>query len=107
MNIHHDWADSMADWATQHAMQSERDADLHADYGPAERHEGLLYTAPQGRVSQGWQVRHHSPEMAVWAPDDEPEREALTPAEAYFLVAAVILSASFVAWLLVTLVSAL
>lgn len=46
------------------------------------------HTAPQGRLSQGWPLRKHSPE---WTVVEEP-REALSPAEALLLMVIYLLS---------------
>ena len=49
---HHEWQDSLADWAEQQHMDRERLAYLTADYTPAERRQSaeLGWIAPQGRT---------------------------------------------------------
>ncbi len=76
---HYEWTDSISDWAEHHALETERRAILTADVSKADKHEGVLYTAPQGRVDQGWPVRRCSPEMATFVdalpePYDQGER---------------------------------
>lgn len=52
------------------------------------------HTTPQGRKEQGWPLRRHSPEWAVYDPsdDDDKRREALSPAEAWLLMVIYLLS---------------
>lgn len=84
---HSEWVDSVADWAMQHNLDTDRRRDLEADYTAADRAEGV-YTAPQGRAEQGWRIRPGNvAEMACYAPDDEPPREDMSPAEALLLMA--------------------
>lgn len=84
---HHEWADSMADWAMQRDLDAERRRELEADYTATDRAEGV-YTAPQGRAEQGWRIRPGNvAEMACYASDDEPPREDMSPAEALLLMA--------------------
>lgn len=100
---HSEWVDSVADWAMQHNLDNERRRDLEADYTAADRAEGV-YTAPQGRAEQGWRIRPGNvAEMACYAPDDEPPREDMSPAEAVLLCAIYCISAVGVLWLLLTL----
>lgn len=52
------------------------------------------HTAPQGRVSQGWPLRTHSPEWTV----AEDKRAPMSPAEAWLLMVIYLLSTCFAAW---------
>lgn len=65
---HHEWTDSVADWAESHPITTR----AHRALPLEEPH----YTAPQGRPEQGWPVRRCSPEMACWAPDDDQSESA-------------------------------
>jgi hypothetical protein len=66
------------------------------------------HTAPQGRPEQGWPIRRCSPEMAVYDPedDDKRQREALSAAEAYLLVAIYSLSCVIATWALCVIADA-
>lgn len=98
---HHEWADSVADWAMQNRFDTERKSELEADCGPMERHEGVLYTAPQGRVEQGWPARRCSPEMAVWdSTQDDDKREAASGLDVSITIVGFIASACISVWLL-------
>lgn len=97
VHAHHEWQDSMVDWAMQNQLDAERKAELTADWGLADRNEGVFY-APQGRVEQGWPARRAWPEMAVYVPDDDAPRESMSGAEAWLLLLAYVASVLFTVW---------
>lgn len=96
-DIHAEWVDSMAAWAEENA------AELRHFTGTAHRAQPLPtphYTAPQGRVEQGWPVRRSSPEMACWdSTKDDQTDSADAEVFAWLLKGlAVVLLAMLSAW---------
>lgn len=55
---HHEWTDSVADWAESHPITTRAHRALPL---PAERQ----WVAPQGRIEQGWPARRCSSEPTV------------------------------------------
>lgn len=95
---HNEWADSMADWAYANADSLKEHSAIEADRREAWQIEKASpdWIEMQGRPA--WPSLRNSPEMACWAPDDEPAKEEMTGAEAWLLMSAYIASILFTCW---------